>query len=54
MQGRSYLGADFLRFAIFMGSCAREVPLTCKTAIMDPNGSIIAVLQVEGRFFVGF
>ena len=37
-----------------MGFCARIVPLTCKTTIMDPNGSIIAVLQVEGRFFVDF
>ena len=37
-----------------MGLCARKVPLTCKTTIMDPNGSIIAVLQVEGRFFRRF
>ena len=34
-----------------MGFCAKIVPLTCKTTIMNPNGSILAVLQVEGRFF---
>ena len=37
-----------------MGFCAKIVPLTCKTTSMDPNGSIIAVVQVEGRFFVDF
>ena len=40
----------FLRLSPFMGFYARIVPLTCKTMIMDPRGSIIAVLQVEGRF----
>ena len=45
------LSGRFLRFAPFMRFCARIVPLTCKTTIMDPNGSIIAVLQVKGRFF---
>ena len=47
-------GGRFLRFASFMGFCAREVPQPCKTTIVDPDGSIIAVLQVEGRFVVVF
>ena len=44
----------FLRFAPFMGFCARKVPQPCKTTVMDPNGPITVVLQGEGRFNLRF
>ena len=48
------LSGRFLRFAPFMRFCARMVPLPCKKTIMDSNGSVIAVLQAEGRVFFSF
>ena len=31
-----------------------KVPLSCKTMVMYPNGSTVAVSQGEGRFFHRF
>ena len=41
-------GQNIKKTGIFAKTRRKKRPLTCKTAIMDPLGSIIVVLQVRG------
>ena len=47
---KQILGQNIKKRIFFAINRRKKRPSTCKTAIMDPLGSIIAVLQVRGTF----